>query len=418
MNSLSISVQHLSKVYDIGARQGRHNTLRDRLSSSLKSLARRRAATAANNKFWALKDVSFEVRQGEIIGLVGRNGAGKSTLLKLLSRITEPTNGLATIYGRIGSLLEVGTGFHSELTGRENIYFSGAILGMPKAEIDRKFDQIVAFSEIEQFIDTPVKRYSSGMYVRLAFAVAAHLETEILLVDEVLAVGDAAFQKKCLGQMDEVAHKEGRTVIFVSHNMAMIENLCQRALWLKDGRVADDGPPDTVISSYLAELSQMSGTPLAQRTDRQGFGNVRAMAIELLNAAGKAVGHPVSGQQVVFRLHYQCEHGKVIRNCRVAITIHKGEKLYFLLSTDLVDKTQMDLEGESSIDITVPELPLTGGTYDLTTFIQSGPDTQDWVDRAAEMSVIDGDFYGTGRNYPPDWRGTTVLVRHSWRLQK
>ncbi len=418
MNSTAISAEHLSKEYNIGARQQRHNTLRDHLSSRLRSLARRKGRAAANNKFWALRDVSFTVPRGEIMGFVGRNGAGKSTLLKLLSRITDPTDGLARIYGRVGSLLEVGTGFHSELTGRENIYLSGAILGMSKAEIDRKLDQIIDFAEIDKFVDTPVKRYSSGMYVRLAFAVAAHLETEILLVDEVLAVGDAAFQKKCLGQMGEVANKEGRTVLFVSHNMAMMDNLCQRVLWLKDGRVAKDGAPKEVIGSYLADLSQMSSTPLADRADRQGRGDVRAVAVELRNAEGQAVGHPVTGQQLVFRLHYRGEPGKVIRNCRVSITVHKSEALYFLLSTDLVDKTQIDLEGEGTIDLIVPELPLTAGTYDLTTFIQSGPDVQDWVDRAAEMSVIDGDFYGTGRNYPPDWRGTTVLVHHSWRHQK
>jgi lipopolysaccharide transport system ATP-binding protein len=256
------------------------------------------------------------------------------------------------------------------------------------------------------------------MYVRLAFAVAAHLETEILLVDEVLAVGDAAFQKKCLGQMGEVANKEGRTVLFVSHNMAMIDNLCQRVIWLKDGRIARDGAPNDVISSYLTDLSQTSSTPLAHRTDRQGRGDVRAVAVELRNATDNALGHPVSGQQVVFRLHYRTEPGKVIRNCRVSITVHKAEALYFLLSTDLVDKTQIDLEGEGTIDLLVPELPLTAGAYDLTTFIQSGPDIQDWVDRAAEMSVVDGDFYGTGRNYPPDWRGATVLVHHSWRHRK
>jgi lipopolysaccharide transport system ATP-binding protein len=418
MNSTAIHAEHLSKVYDIGARQNRHNTLRDRLSSNLKSLVRRNNPATANNKFWALRDISFDVQRGEIIGFIGRNGAGKSTLLKLLSRITDPTDGLARIYGRVGSLLEVGTGFHSELTGRENIYLSGAILGMSKAEIDRKLDQIIDFAEIDKFVDTPVKHYSSGMYVRLAFGVAAHLETDILLVDEVLAVGDAAFQKKCLGQMDDVANKEGRTVLFVSHNMPIIENLCQRVLWLKDGRLARDGAPNEVINSYLAELSQMSNTPLVQRTDREGRGDIRAVAVELRNATGNLVGHPVCGQQLAFRLHYRGEPGKIIRNCRVSLSVHKGERFYFLLSTDLIDNTQIDLEGEGSIDLIVPELPLSAGTYDLSTYIQSGPDTQDWVERAAKMSVIDGDFYGTGRIYPPNWGGATVLVHHSWRHQK
>jgi lipopolysaccharide transport system ATP-binding protein len=367
---------------------------------------------------WALKDATFAVRCGEVLGLIGSNGAGKSTLLKLLSRITDPTDGWAKIRGRVGSLLEVGTGFHSELTGRENIYLSGAILGMPKTEIDRKFDQIVDFAEVEKFIDTPVKRYSSGMYVRLAFAVAAHLESEILLVDEVLAVGDAAFQKKCLGQMGEVSSKEGRTVLFVSHNMAMIDNLCTRAILLRNGRITEDGEPSDVIATYLAYLSKSSAVSIADRKDRQGACHVRATALELLDQHGRPVGHPISGQHLVFRLHYRCEPGKVLRNCRVSLTVHKAETPYFLLSTDLVEKTQLDLEGDGIIDFIVKELPLTASTYDLSTYIQSGPDIQDWVDRAAEMSVIDGDFYGTGRNYPPGWRGRVVLVHHSWRHTK
>jgi lipopolysaccharide transport system ATP-binding protein len=217
MNPTAIRVENLSKLYEIGAPQVRHNTLRDRLVDGLKSLTRRNGDSAKSGEFWALKDISFDIRRGEVVGIIGRNGAGKSTLLKILSRITEPTTGQAWIHGRVGSLLEVGTGFHPELTGRENIYLNGAIIGMQRAEIARKFDAIVDFAGVERFIDTPVKRYSSGMYVRLAFAVAAHLETEIVLVDEVLAVGDAAFQKKCLGTMNQVA-RSGRTVVFVSHS--------------------------------------------------------------------------------------------------------------------------------------------------------------------------------------------------------
>ncbi|MFM6781386.1 MAG: ABC transporter ATP-binding protein, partial [Dolichospermum sp.] len=209
-------------------------------------------------EFWALKDVSFEIKQGDRVGIIGRNGAGKSTLLKILSRITEPTKGSIKIKGRVASLLEVGTGFHPELTGRENIFLNGAILGMGKEEIKRKFDEIVAFAEVEKFLDTPVKRYSSGMYVRLAFAVAAHLEPEILIVDEVLAVGDAAFQKKCLGKMEDVG-KEGRTVIFVSHQMATVTTLCQRAIWLINGKVHQEGNADWITSKYLIYGSELSG---------------------------------------------------------------------------------------------------------------------------------------------------------------
>ncbi|MGC8960577.1 MAG: ABC transporter ATP-binding protein, partial [Chloroflexia bacterium] len=245
MTDVAIRVEGLSKRYRIGQREP-YRALRDVLARGLAAPFRatasvfRRSGPNGNgirgeNYIWALKDVSFEVKRGEVVGVIGRNGAGKTTLLKILSRITEPTEGYAEIHGRVGSLLEVGTGFHPELTGRENIYLNGAILGMKKAEIDKKFDEIVAFAEVEKFIDTPVKRYSSGMYVRLAFAVAAHLEPEILLVDEVLAVGDAAFQKKCLGKMGDVA-KGGRTVLFVSHQMNSIRKLCDRCIWLDAGR--------------------------------------------------------------------------------------------------------------------------------------------------------------------------------------
>lgn len=260
MTDIAIRVENLSKKYHIGRRQEKYKTLRDTLADAFfapfrkaSKLLRGKATGAAelDETIWALKDVSFEVKQGEVVGIIGRNGAGKSTLLKILSRITEPTKGFAEIRGRVGSLLEVGTGFHHELTGRENIYLNGAILGMRKAEIDRKFDEIVAFAEVEKFIDTPVKHYSSGMYLRLAFAVAAHLEPEILLVDEVLAVGDIDFQKKCVNKMGRVA-KEGRTVLFVSHNMLAITQLCTRTFWLENGQIKINGITKEVVASYLS----------------------------------------------------------------------------------------------------------------------------------------------------------------------
>ena len=261
MSEIAIRIENLSKQYRIGRAQPRHDTLRDSLAGSLQGAGRRLMSVvrrpwsdngrdgSRNDTIWALKDVSLEVERGEVV-IVGRNGAGKTTLLKILSRITEPTEGRAIISGRAGSLLEVGTGFHPELTGRENIYLNGAILGMRRAEIDRKFDEIVAFAETEKFLDTPVKRYSSGMYVRLAFAVAAHLEPEILLVDEVLAVGDAQFQQKCLGKMGDVA-KEGRTVLFVSHNLIALRSLCPRAVWLENGQLRQEGPSAAVVADYL-----------------------------------------------------------------------------------------------------------------------------------------------------------------------
>jgi lipopolysaccharide transport system ATP-binding protein len=264
MSDTAIRAQNLSKQYRIGGPQARYKTIRESLIQAvqapfrrLASVARGQSSTVSYETIWALKDVSFEVQHGEVVGIIGRNGAGKTTLLKVLSRITEPTEGLAEIHGRVGSLLEVGTGFHPELTGRENIYLNGAILGMKRAEIDRKFDEIVEFAEIEKFLDTPAKHYSSGMYVRLAFAVAAHLEPEILLVDEVLAVGDAAFQKKCLGKMGDVA-KEGRTVLLVSHQMNSIRRLSERCIWLDVGRIQMVDSAVNVVSAYQASLREAS----------------------------------------------------------------------------------------------------------------------------------------------------------------
>jgi len=252
MNQTIIKVEHLSKLYRLGPTHTAHHTLREGVSETVKALFSKQnnGDHGKNNIIWALNDVSFEVARGEVIGIIGRNGAGKSTLLKILSRITEPTNGRIELYGRVGSLLEVGTGFHPELTGRENIFLNGVIMGMKRRELARKFDEIVAFAEIDKFIDTPVKRYSSGMYVRLAFAVAAHLEPEILIVDEVLAVGDEIFQKKCLGRMATIAN-EGRTVLFVSHNMPAVINLCPRVILLDSGAIAQEGKSNDVVSYYL-----------------------------------------------------------------------------------------------------------------------------------------------------------------------
>jgi lipopolysaccharide transport system ATP-binding protein len=259
--STVIKVETLSKCYAIGAKETRHDNLREVIIDAIKAPFRRLRSSSGvdsgnEEDFWALKDVSFDVKQGDVLGIIGRNGAGKSTLLKILSKITDPTEGIVKIKGRVASLLEVGTGFHQELTGRENIYLNGAILGMSRREINMKFDEIVAFSEIEKFLDTPVKRYSSGMYVRLAFAVAAHLEPEILIVDEVLAVGDAQFQKKCLGKMQAVG-KEGRTVLFVSHNMTALKSLCSRAILLNAGRIMEEGETDKVIANYLQNGAMM-----------------------------------------------------------------------------------------------------------------------------------------------------------------
>lgn len=270
MGELAIHVEDLGKQFTIGPVQDGYRTLRETITDTLRSpfrwaahlqRSREKGEEARNNVIWALRNVSFDVEPGEVIGIIGCNGAGKSTLLKILSQITEPTEGFADIYGRVAALLEVGTGFHPELTGRENVYINGALLGMMRAEIESKFDDIVAFAGVERFIDTPVKHYSSGMTVRLAFAVAAHLQPEILIIDEVLAVGDAAFQQKCLGKMEGVA-KEGRTVLFVSHNMIAVQSLCQRVIWLNEGRIVEDGTPAEVVSRYLSHA-------VATRTEQQ-----------------------------------------------------------------------------------------------------------------------------------------------------
>ncbi len=283
MSDIAIRVEGLSKAYQIRHTQARssYRTLREDLVA-LAQKPLRRGGGQTRETFWALDDVSFEVRHGEALGIIGRNGAGKSTLLKILSRITKPTRGQATVYGRVGSLLEVGTGFHPELTGRENIFLNGAILGMTRRDIQRHFDEIVDFAEIEQFLDTPVKRYSSGMYMRLAFAVAAHLEPEVLVVDEVLAVGDAAFQKKCLGKMGEVA-SGGRTVLFVSHNMAAVQQLCSRGIWLEKGLIAELGSADSVVSSYLNKnIAGTSGTVFANVESAPGNDRIRVRGIRVV----------------------------------------------------------------------------------------------------------------------------------------
>lgn len=264
-----VKVENLSKSYALGANAAAYSTLRESLTNAVRAPFNGRRRQSSHETIWALRDVSFTVEAGEVLGIIGRNGAGKSTLLKILSRITEPTTGRAELYGRAGSLLEVGTGFHPELTGRENIYLNGAILGMTKPEIQRKFDEIVAFAELEKFLDTPVKRYSSGMYMRLAFAVAAYLDPEILVVDEVLAVGDAAFQKKCLGRMRDIS-TEGRTVLFVSHNMAAIRSLCSRGILMAGGQKAFDGAAGECVDRYLAELTQHSASEVDLSNIRRG----------------------------------------------------------------------------------------------------------------------------------------------------
>jgi lipopolysaccharide transport system ATP-binding protein len=403
MSDTVIRVENLGKKYIIGhQQQERYTALRDVITNKVKSLGslinpKAKSENPAFEEFWALKDVSFDIKQGDRVGIIGRNGAGKSTLLKILSRITEPTTGSIKIKGRVASLLEVGTGFHPELTGRENIFLNGAILGMGKEEIKRKFDEIVAFAEVEKFLDTPVKRYSSGMYVRLAFAVAAHLEPEILIVDEVLAVGDAAFQKKCLGKMEDVG-KEGRTVLFVSHNMAAIQNLCQRVVWLNQGQLIIDNQTQIVINDYLKTATNFSKISLADRKDRQGDGKVRFTSVQFENEKG-TVHSFYSGQKAKIILFFENNTNQNLKNFNIALGIDNqmGERITHL-STEIrgtnLDNVNYDV---NYVTIELDKLPFTAGRYSFTIFSTVNGVIADWIQNAGFFEVESGDFYGTGK---------------------
>jgi lipopolysaccharide transport system ATP-binding protein len=413
MSGATIIVDRISKRYQLTALH-RHDTLADRVSSGVRSLWQRGASTAADETLWALKDVSFKINQGEVVGLIGANGAGKSTILKILSRITAPTSGTARIHGRIASLLEVGTGFQPELSGRENIYLSAAILGMRRADTNRRFDDIVDFSGVGRFIDTPVKRYSSGMYVRLAFAVAAHLDPDIMLVDEVLAVGDAAFQKKCLGKMKDVV-TQGRTVLFVSHNMAAVANLCTRSLLFESGRIALEGDTQAVVDRYLHSLGQTAGTELAARQDRQGSQVMSFVGVELRNARGTVVDRVQCGQAVTIALHYRANEGAPLNSVRAAIGMHgRYDERLFDLTNDLNGFRFDKLPARGTLLCHVPCLPLQPGSYSFNLYCEIGSETADWVQNAGVLEVEAGDFFGSSR-LPPVEQGP-FLVHHSWTV--
>jgi lipopolysaccharide transport system ATP-binding protein len=369
MSDTVIHVENLGKKYIIGhQKQERYTSLRDVITDKVKSfsqvLSRKdQQEDPTHEEFWALKDVSFEIKQGDRVGIIGRNGAGKSTLLKILSRITEPTEGRISINGRVASLLEVGTGFHPELTGRENIFLNGAILGMDRVEIKRKFDEIVAFAEVEKFLDTPVKRYSSGMYVRLAFAVAAHLEPEILIVDEVLAVGDAQFQKKCLGKMEDVG-KEGRTVLFVSHNMGAVSRLCQRGLWLEQGRLKLSTDIQDIVSEYLTSNLEASGEKIWQ----DGIANVGIKyflfkAVRIYNSQGGITSHLSSVEDFWVEIEY--ELSKNLANCRVGLIIStvEGTILFATYDTDICEDSGYRQEGSYVSKCQIPGNILNSGRF-------------------------------------------------------
>ncbi|MGF1578535.1 MAG: ABC transporter ATP-binding protein [Gemmataceae bacterium] len=407
-SNLAIDVEKLGKQYHVGEKLDTFPTLRDAIADvfrapwkRLKDVLSGKAAHGNQGIFWALKDISFQVPRGTVLGVIGRNGAGKSTLLKLLSRITAPTSGWANIYGRVGSLLEVGTGFHPELTGRDNIWLNGAMLGMKRHEILNKFDDIVEFSEIEKFLDTPVKHYSSGMYMRLAFAIAAHLQPEILVVDEVLAVGDAGFQKKCLGKMDSVA-RDGRTILFVSHSMAAIQNLCPQVMWLESGMVQKIGPTRQVISDYLNFMSEVQKTPLRDRKDRKGSGGVRFVQVAIEDVDGNPLPSFVSGEPAQLVLSLENQTGRTLNHCcfGVGIDDQLGQRIAFLNNQLVTQADQLFPTELQRVTFRIPRLPLVSGKYAITLFLSSNGDVMDWIENAAAFFVEDGDYYGSGKVQP------------------
>jgi lipopolysaccharide transport system ATP-binding protein len=371
-----------------------------------------RSEKGKSDYIWALRDINFQVESGEVLGIIGKNGAGKSTLLKILSRVTSPSTGEIRIKGRIASLLEVGTGFHPELTGRENIFLNGAIMGMTRKEILSKLDEIIDFSGVERYIDTPVKRYSSGMYVRLAFGVAAHLEPEILIVDEVLAVGDAEFQKKCIGKMQDVSQKEGRTVLFVSHNMAAVKALCNSALVLKNGKVDfPKGNTDLAIQHYLKLEDELMAIPLIDRKDRQGKGNVLLSHLEFINSSGQSVGQLISGEAAEIRVHYRNRTGEAGLNNMIGILVERNDGFTVLdLSNVYTGHPYTWNKEKGYISCVLDKLPLSGGNYYIHLILWQNDSLQDWILNAGNLTVEEGDFYGTGQT------STGVKVPHKWNF--
>jgi lipopolysaccharide transport system ATP-binding protein len=404
MSDIAIRVENISKKYILAHQVGgrsRYVALRDVLAHKAKSLFQKNRADASREEFWALKDVSFDIKQGEAVGIIGRNGAGKSTLLKILSRITKPTKGRIEIEGRVASLLEVGTGFHPELTGRENIFLNGAILGMHRAEIKKKFDEIVAFAEVEKFLDTPVKRFSSGMYVRLAFAVAAHLEPEILIVDEVLAVGDVEFQKKCLGKMENVTGKEGRTVLFVSHNMDFISKLCTRAVLLNKGEIETIGAVDEVTHTYLNRGGNVAATFTAENPQR----SLRSVSLD--EAA-------LRQEKLVIKIGYLFSDKVVNPTFGVVIYNENGGPIFG--SNTLYHPPANPIKNQSGeVTVSFGQLPLWPGRYYISVWL-----SDNWSPIDHQENAVNFDFVSasTPLNAPPVKYIGPVHLQANWTIQK
>lgn len=413
-NNTIIKVEGLSKHYLLNKNATpKSDTLFGNFIEGLKNI-KNITQKKETEDFWALNDVSFEIQKGDRVGIIGRNGAGKSTLLKILSRITPPTKGRIEYSGRMASLLEVGTGFHGDLSGRENIYLNGSILGMTKHEIDRKFDEIVAFAEIEKFLDTPVKRYSSGMYVRLAFAVAANLESDILIVDEVLAVGDAAFQKKCLGKMNEVSKSDGKTILFVSHQLNTLQALCNKGIVLSKGEVSlNVSSSELAIKHYMLLANQTARTAIYDRLDREGEGKIKVTDIKFSNSNKQDIEELITGQQLFIHISYQCINTFIGQKISIALAFYGDDGiLYTVVNSENTGVVYDNVRGSGELVCSINKLPLMEGNYFINVSINENGITQDWVQEATTISVIAGDFYGTGKINPTSHK--SILIDNTW----
>lgn len=417
MKDSVIKVKGISKSYKIShelkASVG-NVSFRDAIISTLKKpIELVTGHIMKKEDFWALKDVNFEVKQGDAVGIIGKNGSGKSTMLKVMSRITEPTRGEIVMNGRVASLLEVGTGFHPELTGRENIYFNGSILGMKKKEITAKFDEIVEFSGVEKFLDTPVKFYSSGMYVRLAFAVAAHLEPDILIVDEVLAVGDADFQRKSLGKMRDVTQNSKRTVIFVSHNMEAVKNICNKCVWINEGKVMAFGPTDKVVAKYLKASAARATVPINKRSDRSGTGKAvfESIAVDSMVEKDRTI-------KVKFTINNKSS--KKIQDVLLSIGIRDASENSLSSMTNSVKDQSLSLDkGKNVFELKVNSVNLVPGKYYVTAYLASDVHTTelyDWIENAAAFEIDEYDYYGVGK--PPTIRGREIFLDFDYKKVK
>jgi lipopolysaccharide transport system ATP-binding protein len=397
MPNLAISAYGLSKQYRLG-----------RLDSGFRRIRRRARRQSGPGHIWALRDVTFDVTEGSALAIIGSNGAGKSTLLKILAQITEPTRGYVDVAGRVGALLEVGTGFNPELTGRENVYLNGTLLGMSRRQIDQRLDEIVAFAGVQEHLDKPVKWYSSGMYVRLGFAVAAHLEPDILIVDEVLSVGDLAFQQKCLGRMNEVAGG-GRTVLFVSHNLAAVSAICPEAMYLSGGEIRTRGKTREVIDRYVDDVKATARVDVRDRLDRHGDGRIRFTEIRV--GTGATVR---TGEDCEITLFYEGAPGP--GTVRVGFAVYGAlvEPIFQCLN-DTSGDVLNEVAPDGSFTCTIPRLPLSPGHYTLSPYVEIDGKVADWVSHAAVMEVMEGDFFGTGR-LPSQAHGS-FYVDHTWRSE-